>query len=271
MTDISLDPSQLTAVAVTAPLPELHEAVVLDDASAPGEAIRCIVPSHSEQAATDPMPWQPYVTAVGFFYPKEGDRALLSYQPDGAPLIVWWVPSSSSPDASIPSFGTPGTILPDDSASAGVSASAARADHKHAIAAAAASTVSGTNAEGTSSSFARADHNHALGAGVVGTSQLATAAKELFPQLAVAGVLKINFGSSEVEFAGGSEQAEKTVTHSLGTTPTSVVITGESLVNGAGQAVSEVGATTFKARIKTVDGTKPAAGTKVKFFWIAAG
>lgn len=55
-----------------------------------------------------------------------------------------------------------GTIQPDDTASAGSASSFARSDHRHAIAAAAASTISGTNAEGSSTSFARADHNHAL-------------------------------------------------------------------------------------------------------------
>ena len=76
------------------------------------------------------------------------------------------------------STGTPGAIQPDDSASAGSSANLARADHQHSIAAAAASSITGTNAEGTSTSFARADHNHELGAGVVGATQLASTVSE---------------------------------------------------------------------------------------------
>lgn len=70
----------------------------------------------------------------------------------------------------------PDSIEPDQAGSAGTSSQAARADHAHAIAADAASTVTGTNTEGTSTSFARADHNHALGAGVVGTTQIADGA-----------------------------------------------------------------------------------------------
>lgn len=52
-------------------------------------------------------------------------------------------------------------------AAVGVATDAARADHKHdvATAAAVALTVGGANAEGSSSSLARADHTHALAAG----------------------------------------------------------------------------------------------------------
>lgn len=56
----------------------------------------------------------------------------------------------------------------------GTSSSLARADHKHAVSTATASTITGSNSEGTSTSLARADHNHALNNGVVGVDQLAT-------------------------------------------------------------------------------------------------
>ena len=69
-------------------------------------------------------------------------------------------------------FGTPGSIQPDDAAAAGSASTAARSDHTHAIAAASASTISGSNAEGTSTSFARADHDHALGTGVVTSTNI---------------------------------------------------------------------------------------------------
>lgn len=73
-------------------------------------------------------------------------------------------------------FGTPGAIQPDDSASAGTASTAARSDHRHSIAAAAASSITGTNAEGSSTSFARADHNHALGTGVVDETAIGSGA-----------------------------------------------------------------------------------------------
>lgn len=57
---------------------------------------------------------------------------------------------------------TAGTIEPDATAAEGVAASFSRSDHRHAIATASASAITGTNAEGSSSSFARADHDHAL-------------------------------------------------------------------------------------------------------------
>lgn len=74
-------------------------------------------------------------------------------------------------------FGTPGSIQPDDTASDGVASTAARSDHRHSVAAASAGTISGSNAEGTSTSFARADHDHALGTGAVSRAALAADAK----------------------------------------------------------------------------------------------
>lgn len=78
------------------------------------------------------------------------DSANVATQSDitggGAPL------SNSAPDS----------LEPDQTGAAGSSTDAARADHQHAIAAASAGTITGTNAEGTSTSFARADHNHDL-------------------------------------------------------------------------------------------------------------
>lgn len=63
-------------------------------------------------------------------------------------------------------WGTPtiGTIEPDDAAAAGSSTNPARSDHQHAIACAAATTltVASTNTEGAGSDFARALHTHAI-------------------------------------------------------------------------------------------------------------
>lgn len=62
------------------------------------------------------------------------------------------------------SYGTPGTIEPDDSVADGVATTVARSDHQHGIAAAAAgaATPGDTVAEGSASSFARSDHRHSL-------------------------------------------------------------------------------------------------------------
>jgi hypothetical protein len=96
MTDLS----QLTPSAVSIPPPELHEALVHDDATEPGELIRCMVPSFDPLAASDPMPWMPHVTAAGVFYPKRGDRAVLAYQVDGTPVILaWWPDAAAEPDS----------------------------------------------------------------------------------------------------------------------------------------------------------------------------
>lgn len=55
----------------------------------------------------------------------------------------------------------------------GSSTALARADHKHAISTASASSITGSNSEGSSSALARADHNHALGTGSIGADALA--------------------------------------------------------------------------------------------------
>lgn len=76
--------------------PELREGTVLDDATERGQEVRCIVPSLDANLATDPMPWRPYTTAEGEFWPKKGDRVVLGYQPDGPPAIQWWEPAAGS-------------------------------------------------------------------------------------------------------------------------------------------------------------------------------
>lgn len=59
--------------------------------------------------------------------------------------------------------GAPSAIMPDDPAIIGVSTLAARADHQHAIVAAAPPIgIGASNSEGAASSFARSDHNHTI-------------------------------------------------------------------------------------------------------------
>lgn len=88
------DLADLHNSTVSAASPELHEAVVLDDAVERRQEIRCVVPSFGDGYASDPMGWNPYTTAEGEFWPKEGDRAVLSFAPDGPPVIQWWEPSA---------------------------------------------------------------------------------------------------------------------------------------------------------------------------------
>jgi len=96
------NPSDLAPSAVRIPDPELREAIVLDDAAEPGRVIRCVVPGLDPLLATDPMPWFPYVTAAGLFYPKRDDRAVIGKAPDGAPVILFWWPSATEPDSVLP-------------------------------------------------------------------------------------------------------------------------------------------------------------------------
>lgn len=55
----------------------------------------------------------------------------------------------------------------------GTSARIARADHKHSVPVASATSISGSNGAGSASSFARSDHDHAIGSNVVGATQIA--------------------------------------------------------------------------------------------------
>lgn len=68
--------------------------------------------------------------------------------------------------------GTPTTITPDDSGSAGTGARPAREDHRHAATTAAAISVGTANTEGTAATFARSDHVHELGAASIDAAAL---------------------------------------------------------------------------------------------------
>lgn len=74
--------------------------------------------------------------------------------------------------------GSPGTILPDEPGSAGVSAYAAHTDHAHPIACGAAGSIlpDASAAEGTALSFARSDHAHAIVCAAPGADSVGTAA-----------------------------------------------------------------------------------------------
>jgi len=94
------DVRQLGPSAVSSRSPEVFDGLVLDNATAPGQEVRC-TRSSDPQAATDPMPWTPYSVPAGWFYPKRGDRAVLGYPVDGPPVILeWWPAADAAPDVS---------------------------------------------------------------------------------------------------------------------------------------------------------------------------
>jgi hypothetical protein len=81
-------------------------------------------------------------------------------------------------------------------------------------------------------------------------------------------VPKQTFGSTEIEFPGGSvATTAKEIAHGLGTTPTSVILTAaNSAVN---LAATVVGGTNFTVLGEHIQGALPAAGTKIKIYWVA--
>lgn len=95
------DPGELDPRTVPQADQTLHEASILDDASLPGEQVRCVIPSEGEHLATDPMQWMPYVTPAGLFYPKRGDRAILGDPVQGPEAILAWWPKATEPDSSL--------------------------------------------------------------------------------------------------------------------------------------------------------------------------
>lgn len=81
-------------------VPVLEEAKVKDNATGSNDEVRLVIPSVDPHQATDPMPWMPFVTGDGVFYPKVGDRAVLAHPESGAPYISFWQPKAESPDVS---------------------------------------------------------------------------------------------------------------------------------------------------------------------------
>lgn len=95
------DPRQLGPGAIGRSSPPIFDGLILDDATAPDQEVRCTRPRVDPAAATDPMPWTPItsLSAGGEFWPKHGDRATLVYPIDGPPVIVaWWPAEDAVPD-----------------------------------------------------------------------------------------------------------------------------------------------------------------------------
>lgn len=97
-------PAELAPSSVQVGDPEVRSGTVLDNATAPFQAIRCTVPDESTLLATAHLGgWAPKTTPAGFFYPKKGDPVLIGFPRNGgAPMIVSWEPSASEPDAPLP-------------------------------------------------------------------------------------------------------------------------------------------------------------------------
>lgn len=96
------NPADLTASAVTVASPELRTGKILDDAGSEGQLVRCTIEALDPLLATDPMPWVPYRSASGLFYPQRGDTALIAQPLDGAPVISQWWPAEDAEPAVAP-------------------------------------------------------------------------------------------------------------------------------------------------------------------------
>lgn len=93
------NPAELSSSAVGIPAPELRKGEVHEDATAPGQKIKCIVPSLGREWTSDLLRWKAVVTPAGFFFPKRGDEAVLAYPIDAPSYIAeWWPDDEASPD-----------------------------------------------------------------------------------------------------------------------------------------------------------------------------
>lgn len=128
----------------------------------------------------------------------------------------------------------------------GASTRVARADHKHAIGTASASTISGANSEGASTSFARADHNHNIASSTVTTGMLAG---NIGKALLSTDVVKPTTGALLFDTTNGlsvnvgatidvSSNALIVKTNTIGPTHLTTAVAGNGLAGGNGTALS---------------------------------
>jgi len=103
----------------------------------------------------------------------------------------------------------------------------------------------------------------------IASTDLATSAKELSPQLVEAGKRKINSGTQTLEFTGGASTSTVEIAHGLGATPKSVLVTLAQESPGiVGQAFG-YGETKFKLNAWANFAVGP--GSKVTVAWQAFG
>lgn len=112
-----------------------------------------------------------------------------------------------------------------------------------------------------------------LKAGAVGSTKLATGAKELFPQFVTPAARKIETGTTVVEWAGGTPRSSSPeVTHNLGTTPTNVQLTPLFVEATGGTAPQIAALSSTKITITAVAvGANPGVGVKQTIHWKALG
>lgn len=97
-------------------------------------------------------------------------------------------------------------------------------------------------------------------------------ATNVFLRLVTPASRKINFGSVQVEFAGGTNISKAaTVTHEIGATPKAVHLQHSGFEGEVTDPqVTSVGATTFEVRFVFKE-FKPVAGSKSTIYWTAIG
>lgn len=139
------------------------------DANSEGKIINVVDPTAAQDAAT--KTYVDTVVAAGVTFGTPG-----TILPDDAANAGTGTTAARANHTHAIAAATAGSIVPDDAAAEGSATSFARSDHKHSIVTATASTLTGTNAEGSATSFARSDHDHAISVGAVGMDTYKTIA-----------------------------------------------------------------------------------------------
>lgn len=107
-----------------------------------------------------------------------------------------------------------------------------------------------------------------LGAGSVGAAKLATGAKELFVQLAVAAGVKLAFGSTKMTWTAAKSPAPVVIEHGLGKEPKIVL----PVVNLGSASSAFINAGTYTATKFTLNGfSSEVLSITLEVPWLAIG
>lgn len=285
------DLSQLTRTTVEAPL--TRYALVIEAPASTAAAFEVEIPGFAERHVYQIRRWQSRGTTL----PAVGDECLVVFDDLGEPWVPGWWPaggdiaSSGITKAELENFAIAKTLI--DAKGDLLVGTAADTIARLAIGSndtlliADSSKTPGMkwaglptdsvdaaqikeNAVGAAEIAANAVGESEIASEGVGAAELATGAKQLFLQLASGATRKVNFGSGELEYPGGSlEATAKEITHGLGATPIFAAPIFEDAGNVPGAFA--YGGTTFKVRCQKRDGSSPGAGTKAPFHWAAIG